>query len=246
MTAQWLTYVRYDLTMRIKKSSSSQEDDVTAATIVAARRDLRHDLDKWRRQQLAFMPRVDVPDCKDGEAVDDDDEEGEEYGKPEEEPLALPSDFNTSEHQTMGLETLALFERQLRVGRAYDLIESIRESLNHRAAFLEDKQKHARGQKENTRAQYIVNNAADHTKSLATIYNLNRRRLQQLYNGDMPSELREINMSTDLVNINIHHPRSLGDSRAVQSWIFNVIPPGSTAADAASWQIEGKYFLYYL
>ena len=95
----------------------------------------------------------------DGNEVDDsalpdlDEDEGEEAtaGSPEEEPLALPSDFSASERRDMGLEALAVFERWIWLGHAYDLIEAVKQSINHQGAFLVDKRKHARGQKANTR-----------------------------------------------------------------------------------------------
>ncbi|KAL6299354.1 hypothetical protein BKA93DRAFT_694149, partial [Sparassis latifolia] len=68
------------------------------------------------------------------------------------EALALPSDFSSGERKTFALEILASFEKRIRIGLAHDLLSAIKESLWHQGAFLSDKTKHARGQKDNTRA----------------------------------------------------------------------------------------------
>ncbi|KAH9932518.1 uncharacterized protein B0H18DRAFT_860635, partial [Fomitopsis serialis] len=148
---------------------------------------------------------------------DDDDDEGS--GTPEDEPLALPSDFSHSEREDLGLQVLALFERRIRVGHAYDLLDAIKQSLNHQGAFLLDKRKHARGQKDNMRSQTQVNAAVARTRAMAGLYNYNRDRLIAL-NWDESDVLFTINLDQDLKGKNWRSPRQLGDSRQEPSWIW--------------------------
>ncbi|GBE87373.1 hypothetical protein SCP_1100480 [Sparassis crispa] len=180
------------------------------------------------------MPKVELPDAEDVE----DDEDDEMHRRPESEVLALPSDFSSSERQTFGLEILATFERRIRMGQAYDLLSAIKESLWHQGAFLSDKTKHVQGQKDNTRAQRMIQSVAKHTRSLARRYNHNRQRLIDLRMDDDDSPLRTIDLKKDLTIKNIRVAHSLGDSKEVRVWFWNVAPPGATAQDVAAWAVE--------
>ncbi|KAH9924500.1 uncharacterized protein B0H18DRAFT_877822 [Fomitopsis serialis] len=169
------------------------------------------------------MPHINFPDV-DGDDGDDDDHDDDDddggSGRPEDEPLALPSDFSAAERNTLGLEAQAVFERRVRHGRAYDLLAAVKESINHQGAFLEDKQKHARGQKDNTRSQKQVSNATARTRMLAGLYNYNRDRLIALSDGIAEDVLQAINMETDLKSKNWRKPRQQGDSREERAWIW--------------------------
>ncbi|KAH9936581.1 uncharacterized protein B0H18DRAFT_859881, partial [Fomitopsis serialis] len=152
------------------------------------------------------------------------------------EPLALPSDFSSSERSTLGLEALAVFKRRIRHGRAYDLLAAVKQSINHQGAFLEDKQKHARGQKDNTRSQKQVTNATARTRVLAGLYNYNRDRLIALSDGKAEDVLQAINLVTDLKSKNWRKPREQGDSREERAWIWTVVPPAnSSLVDRVQW-----------
>ncbi|EPS93581.1 hypothetical protein FOMPIDRAFT_8127, partial [Fomitopsis schrenkii] len=143
----------------------------------------------------------------------------------EDEPLALPSEFSASERRDMGLEALAVFERRIRVGHAYDLLDAVKQSVNHQGAFLLDKRRHARGQKDNTRSQQQVSDAAARTRSLAKLYNYNRDRLLALSEGEPSDVLKRINLKDDLKSKNWRAPRQQGDSREERAWIWTVVPP---------------------
>ena len=200
------------------------------------RRTLRRELDKWREFQQALLPHVDFPDL---DGHDTDDDEDEDASSPEDEPLAFPSDFSSAERGELGLEALAVFERRIRLGHAYDLLDAVKMSLNHQGAFLFDKQKHARGQKDNTRSQKQVSNAAARTRVLAGLYNYNRDRLLTLSELDTTDVLQAIDTAKDLKSKNWRKAREQGDSREEQAWIWTVVPPQSSGTNAAEWQLEG-------
>ncbi|KAH9830166.1 uncharacterized protein C8Q71DRAFT_717239 [Rhodofomes roseus] len=170
------------------------------------------------------MPDIDFPDADADDLTDDDDDDDADgpTGTPEDEPLALPSDFTAAERDDLGLQALAAVERRIRLGHAYDLLDGIKQSLNHQGAFLLDKRKHARGQKDNTRSQTQVNAAVARTRSIAGLYNYNRDRLFAL-SCDESDILPRLNLDTDLKGKNWNKPRQLGDSRDEASWIWTVV-----------------------
>ncbi|EPS92648.1 hypothetical protein FOMPIDRAFT_1137502, partial [Fomitopsis schrenkii] len=180
---------------------------------------------------------MDFPEIDAGVVDDQDDDEA---GTPEEEPLALPSDFTSVEREELGLSALAVFEHRICMGHAHDLLSAIKLSLNHQGAFLADKKKHARGQKDNTRAQTQVRVAAARTRMLAEVFNYNRDRLLILSGSMTIDGLPAIDMEKDLKSRNWQKPREQGDSRHEPSWIWTVTPPWSSAGDTAAWQSEGE------
>ncbi|KAH9929425.1 uncharacterized protein B0H18DRAFT_832381, partial [Fomitopsis serialis] len=154
------------------------------------------------------------------------------------EPLALPSDFAAVERDSMGIEGLAVFERRVRTGHAYDLLDAVKLSINHQGAFLEDKRKHARGQKDNTRSQKKVTAATTRTRMLAGLYNYNRDRLLILCNPDASEIPPAIDLKQDLKSKNWRKPRQLGDSHEEPAWIWTAVPPWTTKAEAEAWELE--------
>ncbi|KAH9913617.1 uncharacterized protein B0H18DRAFT_850835, partial [Fomitopsis serialis] len=174
--------------------------------------------------------------------ADEAGKDDEDCGSPEDEPLVVPSDFSTSERKDLGLEALAVFERRIRLGHAYDLLNAVKMLVNHQGAFLSDKRKHARGQKDNTRSQKQVSAAAARTRVLAGLYNYNRDRLLALSDTATSDILKPINMEQDLKSKNWRKPREQGDSREEQSWIWTAIPPWTSKTDADAWQLEVQWF----
>ena len=238
-----LIKLRFELHARLKRRSATDADlmdDDPAAD--AERCALRRELEKWSELQSSILSNFNIPDTNDDddddEMIDDDDDDAS--GTPEEDPLGLPSDFTSEERKTMGLEAIAVFERRIRLGRAHDLLMTVKESINHQGAFLVDKRKYARGQKDNTRAQRQVSSATTRTRDLARLYNYNRDRLIALSDGTTSDILAEINLETDLKSKNWRKPREQGDSREEQAWIWSVVPPWAKGADADAWQLEGE------
>ena len=137
------------------------------------------------------------------------------------------------------MDVLGVFERRIRLGHAYDLLSTLKLSLNHQGAFLVDKQKHARGQKDNTRAQKQVNDAVARTRRVAELYNYNCGRLQALSGGDVVDLPSSIDYSKDLKCNNYRTPRQQGDSHDTPSWIWSAVPPWTSGTDAEMWQLEG-------
>ncbi|EPS99174.1 hypothetical protein FOMPIDRAFT_61328 [Fomitopsis schrenkii] len=179
---------------------------------------------------------MDFPEIDAGAGVVDDQDD-DKAGTPEEEPLALPSDFTSVERKELGLSALAVFEHRIRLGHAHDLLSVIKLSLNHQGAFLADKKKHTHGQKDNTRAQTQVRIAAARTQLLAEVFNYNRDRLLMLSGSTSIDGLPAIDMEKYLKSQNWQKPQEQGDSRHEPSWIWTVTPPWSSASDTAAWHM---------
>ena len=149
---------RYELRAKLKRRSVNLEEDNGDPLVTSERRVLQRELKKWREMQTLLLARLDTSDhgssLSDVESDsgppgdDDNDDDGsvvefDDAAAPEDEPLALPSDFSPSERRSLGLEALAVFERRIRNGCAYDLLTAVKESINHQGAFLAEKQQHA-------------------------------------------------------------------------------------------------------
>ncbi|KAI0706682.1 hypothetical protein C8Q76DRAFT_582225, partial [Earliella scabrosa] len=85
----------------------------------------------------------------------------------ETEFLGLPSEFEPDSIAACELSELAAFEYKLRVGRAFDLLASVRESVRKRAALISEKDRHARGQRDNKRSAEVVTQVHADTMELA-------------------------------------------------------------------------------
>ncbi|RDX47145.1 hypothetical protein OH76DRAFT_1354717 [Lentinus brumalis] len=156
----------------------------------------------------------------------EDEDESSAY----EEILALPSDFSSEERAEQNLNVLADYELELRIGTAFDQLETVRQAVQHRAQYIDDKKKHARGHAANAEAEKSIQNATHLVQLLAKRYNKNYSRICSLRPKDYDAtsdssaaaRLKQINLVTDLTIANLAAIRTLGDSKVTGSWIWNV------------------------
>ncbi|KAH9856761.1 hypothetical protein C2E23DRAFT_721496 [Lenzites betulinus] len=177
---------------------------------------------------------------------DEDDTEDPEYD-PCPDGLRLPSDYTHEERADYSLNTLADYERVIRIGLAFDQLDAIRLAVKHRAAHIEHKRKHVRGGRANAAAQEEITRADARAHVLAARYNHNFEHINTLRaqdydttTDDTPgSHLQAIRVDTDLAIANMAAPRSLHDSQRSGSWIWNVYekaPSTSTrSVDIVQW-----------
>ncbi|OCH85160.1 hypothetical protein OBBRIDRAFT_692560, partial [Obba rivulosa] len=159
------------------------------------------------------------------------------------ECLALPGDFSAEQFEEYGLISLGVVKMRLHLGRGYNLLGAVRQAVQHRGAFIEEKVKNSRGTKDNTRAQTIIKQAKTQLDNLANKYNENWDRLASLLRvllrdkltaaerNDLKA-LRRLDLQTDLRARDIQAARTLGDSRFVGSWIWSVHAGGSGREEA--------------
>lgn len=113
--------------------------------------------------------------------------------RPETQVLGLPSDIEwDAETSDATLLRAALAEFKLRIGHTYDLLPSIRLALRKKGALLEEKEKHARGQKGHTRGQHRIKGVQDQAKFLADIYNRNLERMKKILGPALNFDLATI------------------------------------------------------
>ncbi|KAJ7605809.1 hypothetical protein FB45DRAFT_879127 [Roridomyces roridus] len=126
----------------LQKKAKANADDVD---LVVEQHHLAADLKKWHEQQQQICPKVvsyviaepDTPS--------------------EKKRLFLPSDFSSTDHQKLGLVTLAVEELKLREGEANDALRNLREHIWHSQALRQRKNLRGNavrvhGQEWNTRA----------------------------------------------------------------------------------------------
>ena len=170
--------------------------------------------------------------------------------RPETQVLGLPSDIEwDAETSDATLLRAALAEFKLRIGHTYDLLPSIRLALRKKGALLEEKEKHARGQKGHTRGQHRIKGVQDQAKFLADIYNRNLERMKKILgptlNFDLatiiPPSLRLIGKSKDLTIPPTRQLHNTGDTKRQLPWIFQPAEMQSSAADnGEEWEAECK------
>ncbi|KAI0702188.1 hypothetical protein C8Q76DRAFT_633164 [Earliella scabrosa] len=176
-----------------------------------------------------------VPDGDDNafeEAVDD-------AGKTI-EILALPSDLSLDEQKDYELDELAEYELRIRIGMAFDQLEQVQHAVQHRAAHLEAKKKHPRGQKANAAAQEDIVRATSLACLLVTHYNMNHRMIHALSpadydeatDSDPGTHLRVIDLDKDLAIANLTAACRQGDSETTGSWIWQVFQPKTSTTRA--------------
>ena len=135
----------------------------------------------------------------------------------------------------------------LLVGHAYDLLSSIRLALRKKGALLEEKEKHARGQREHTRGQHRIKGVQDQARFLADIYNQNLARMKKLLapaavqdgTANIPPGLRTIDKAKDLTIPPTRQLHNTGDTRRHLPWIFQPSGPQSLSTEAGEvWERE--------
>jgi len=108
----------------------------------------------------------------------------------EQTKLGFPSDFDTQDHVELGLEDLAIIERELRIGLAHDTLKKIWTLLGLKS-FLVGKRHRVQGYTISTRAETEIRNVDRQVKKWFGIYNHNWTALEVLRgSAEIPSENR--------------------------------------------------------
>ncbi|KAI0703980.1 hypothetical protein C8Q76DRAFT_567007, partial [Earliella scabrosa] len=140
----------------------------------------------------------------------------------------LPSSLPETSLLEGRLAHLGKCEYELRVGHAYDILSSVRMSVRKTAALIADKDRNARGTKDNLRSQDTIKSARGRSVLLAGMYNSNLDRLSMLASMltseddpmAVPGNLRRIDSTKDLQMSTLTKLRNSGDSKRTLPWIF--------------------------
>lgn len=156
--------------------------------------------------------------------------------------LQLPSGFTHAERIEYGLEALGECEYALREGEAYDAIRSLRESIKERYVSIKHKQAHIRGQKDNTRAQRLLQRREEDNRQIAGKYNDARDALLRL--GLDPTRTPLLPLSNDdLHMLDPTKPREFvrNGKKIVRKdpWFWVMGGLGKDGTELAKWSEEG-------
>jgi hypothetical protein len=125
-----------------------------------ARHKLSKALDAWFQSLTDFIP---------GDAVQ---EIISEQQPPEKMILGLPSDFDRNVHHRLGLEALAIMERQMRIGQAHDALRQLRTMLGLKSFLVRTKYgpQYGQGQQASTRSEAQISKATKQIRKWKGVY----------------------------------------------------------------------------
>ena len=106
------------------KNTIAAETEKQRMELLDSKRKLSRSLDTWFESLNDFMP---------SDAIQEFRSIG---GGPENALLGLPSDFPLELHRRLGLEELAIIERQLRVGQAHDALKKLWTALGLKSFLI--------------------------------------------------------------------------------------------------------------
>lgn len=157
---------------------------------------------------------------------------------PELENLLLPSSFDVSDHQQLGLTELGKIEYQLRLGQAYDALEEVRTKIKIFNTNRDFKNKSIFGQGPNTRARQYLRTLSEDKVHAADKYRRAWRALLMLGLPKNHQPLRPLHDS-ELWGKDTSRPSQLGDTKLEEPWFWSVgIPSGLSDTEHAEWKVE--------
>lgn len=197
------------------QASSAPDSDISAT--IAPNTDVSDDEDDLG----------DDPDDADDQYIDDDPSASSMTVKAStsEEILGLPSDLNADERREYDVELLAEYEYRLCIGQAFDILEEVRQAVQHLAAHVEEKKHAGHTTKDNMRSADISKYSRAHCQRVAKRYNyvydrMLALRTQPPSTTDPAYHLKRIDLSQDLTIANLKVAREKGDSKQFGSWIW--------------------------
>ena len=217
-TREHLRYERERLSKKQPVLDAHRYDGVTWSSF-------RAKLRTWRQQQAKLMESVAFISADD----EFEDEESEDLGvQSQDVVLGLPSCFSRDEREAYLLTGFEEIELLLRVGTAFDLLSAIRIAVQHRAGYIQEKDKHGRGQKNAAAGEIQVQQAKELAELLAGRYNANFAKIEDLrgatYSANQDpspaSRLRKIDLKVDLRLAGMRGALNQGESKEEPSWIW--------------------------
>ncbi|KAG1744823.1 hypothetical protein EDB19DRAFT_1894525 [Suillus lakei] len=172
---------------------------------------LRRRIDTWARVQLLYMPGVSHLRSPDDIATE---------AKVHNINLFLPSSLP---HRVLCDDHLLKHEWELREAQAYDTLNDLRTVLNLRYHLYKYKDTFIRGQRANTRANGIINNAEHRIDALSLKYTTSRGALLKLAsrlgkNDDWERSLKPLDKQKDAVPLKHDDGQTVGQQSI--SWIW--------------------------
>ena len=111
--------------LRVKiKNTIATATEKQRMELLESKRKISHSLDTWFQSLNDFMPSDVIQEFR------------LTGGGPENAALGLPSDFPLELHRRLGIEELAIIERQLRVGQVHDALKKLRTALGLKSFLI--------------------------------------------------------------------------------------------------------------
>ncbi len=201
----------------VRRHGSTQDFCLNALN--DSRRDLRKTIDQWRIRYRELFPQVFPHITTD---------------YPENDTLELPSSYSKDCIRHFGLNALAQFEHEIRLGHAYDTIDDIRSAIHIYNATTHEKRTQVFGQRPGTRAWQILTSLKNDVRECAKRYRLSYTALLAL-GLPQDSELKPIK-DDQLWGKDMTSVSKQGDSKLKEPWYW-VIGKPKELSDGA-WQLE--------
>ncbi|KAJ3567379.1 hypothetical protein NP233_g6404 [Leucocoprinus birnbaumii] len=203
-------------------------ESLQSSIIRASNKDIDHDrtlllgmLRNWRVSQLELFPSIPSP-----LSIDED--------APEHTPLFLPSSFSLEERHQFLLKEATETERQLRRGLAYDLLQSVRDSIHEYYYLVTEKGINPSSQRIGTRNQKLLYGLVSEQESMIDQYMDSFQKLKEM--GMAEDDELEPLQKDQLWGKNVFLPHKLGDSTKDFPWFWFVGRSDEYSQDA--WLIE--------
>jgi hypothetical protein len=142
----------------------------------------------------------------------------------EHEKLYLPSDFSSEEREALDVAILGGEETKLREGEAFDSLLLIQTAVKTAVALRDQKNRHARGQAENTRSGVLIRNAEAQRDLYMQTYNHARTSmitLKYLDPEDSHSSFPPLTLEDTFMKSQ-RRKRGLGDSHLTDGLLWHM------------------------
>lgn len=127
----------------------------------------------WRKlSSLRELQRVYIPGALRAIELEDERRASLDLPPPEAEhvKLWLPSDFTTAERSAACMPSLPSMEKELRKAECYETLDHIRNRLHAKKHLIDDRIRHATGQRKGTKSATIIGEVTERVNLLAAKY----------------------------------------------------------------------------
>ena len=179
---------------------------------------------RWQQVQLIYMPGAVVPSFSTNDHDADENDTGE---TPENIPLVLPSEVESTRRRAVCLHQVAEYERQLRLAQLQDSLVELRRvrrirhtlSVNHRTQIA------GQGQCASTRSRTVVSSVDERIVKCVQRYRAAYSALLQLDpTGTWQETYLELKDEDNRGPGKEDHEQALGDGSYTFSWIWLLNP----------------------
>ena len=217
---------RRQLAYTIKKKLI--RSDTQKASLQEKRNTLMRQIRKWRQAQLTYMPgAVASLPTHDPDLDENGESDTGDPGTPENVPLILPSEVESTSRNAVCQHRVAEYEQQLRFAQLQDSLIELRRvrRIKHSLLMNHRTQVAGQGQRANTRSRAFINNIEERIEKFAQRYRAAYGALLQLDGtGTWQETYLELTVDDNRGLGKEEHEQGLGDGSYTFSWIWLLNP----------------------